>query len=179
MAFAPGAMATVVPLTNGDGAVTGVDGLVVDGSTYDVTFEADKGQSPPAPFFTSVALAEDASAALGSALATFRSEGDRFIVNCPTPTSGKYMCYIITPAPSVFGVSLSVDTQSSPVDFIKTITGQPNVANGPFPAGANYAIWTSASSGSSVPEASPLALMGIGMAGVAAARAVRRKKKPA
>jgi hypothetical protein len=36
MALASGAQAAVVPVTNISGAVTGADGLVVDGSTYDV-----------------------------------------------------------------------------------------------------------------------------------------------
>jgi hypothetical protein len=43
--------------------------------------------------------------------------------------------------------------------------------------GFDYAIWTSESNPVTVPEPPPLALLGVGMAGVAAARAVRRKKK--
>jgi hypothetical protein len=173
MALASGAQAAVVPVTNISGAVTGADGLVVDGNTYDVTFEADTGQSPPTPFFASVTMATDASTALGTALSTFRSEGDDYIVSCPM--SSHYVCTLITPAPSVFGVALAVDTQSMPVDFIHTLTGPPDLTTGPTPRGAVYAIWASAPS-MAVPEPTSMALLGVGMAGLAAARAVRRKK---
>ena len=139
----------------------------------DVTFEADTGQSPPPPFFASVTMATDASTALGTALSTFRSEGDHYIVSCPMALH--YLCTLITPAPSVFGVALAVDTQSMPVDFIHTLTGPPDLTTGPFPRGADYAIWASASS-MAVPEPTSMALFGVGMAGVAVARAVRRKK---
>jgi hypothetical protein len=169
MALASGAQAAVVFVKNNNGVLTGVDGLVVDGSTYDVTFEADTGQNPPTPFFTSVTMATDAATALKGPL-SFHDDPD--IIGCPSGID--YLCQIITPAPSVFGVELSVDTQSFPVDFVHTISGQPNPANEPFPAGANYAIWTSAEV--AAPEPPPLALLGIGMAGVAAARTVRRKK---
>jgi hypothetical protein len=170
MALASGAQAAVVPVTNISGAVTGADGLVVDGSTYDVTFEADTGQSPPTPFFASVTMATDAWTALGTALSTFRSEGDDYIVSCPM--SSHYLCTLITPAPSVFGVALAVDTQSMP---IHTLTGPPDLTTGPTPRGAVYAIWASASS-MAVPEPTSMAQLGVGMAGLAAARAVRRKK---
>jgi PEP-CTERM motif len=46
----------------------------------------------------------------------------------------------------------------------------PFITNG----AGNYAIWTSAT----VPEPSTLVLMGVGAAGLAAAGAARRKKKP-
>jgi len=157
MTFAPDASA----------AVTGFDGIEVDGTLYDVNF-VPVGDVAPTPVFTSLDSANSASQALEDELFSYWQVHGEFVVR-----GCGYLCQIVTPDSSqeAFGSKLFIDTNNFAVHVISTVLTQPS----PSPD-LDYAIWT-AEPVMTVPEPSPATLLGIGMAGVAGARAVRRKTK--
>jgi hypothetical protein len=183
MAFAQDAQARVVPIIH-DSTLTGIDGLDVDGTLYDVTFVADTGGKSPAPEFTTVHSAHVASKVLGHELKHLENEYLRvdyrdppYIKGCPHDYD-EFVCNIITrdKSPKVLGVELGFVANVTAFYSIATIDHPPRPDDTHI-VGFDYAIWTSESNPVTVPEPPPLALLGVGMAGVAAARAVRRKKK--
>jgi len=169
MALASGAQAKVTEIESGgvtavedNGVLTELYDLPVDGTPYDVTFSSS-GMSGGTLFPS----AEDATVALANEL---QSLGFPFVEDCPTSVG--WSCSIFTrtkPGHNVVMVYLNVT--GSTVD--------------PAPRGLPladqaYAVWTAGSPPptlASVPEPPPAALLGIGVAGVAAARALSRKKK--
>jgi len=185
MALAPGAEATAVPIIQ-NSTLTGIDGLDVQGTLYDVTFVPDTGV--PVPQFKTESSALAASQVLGVELVTLST--------LATPPSFRIFTVFgeSTPfanvIPSAFEVVLgngNVVPRSfeilGPLAFFPQSNGTASeffdspIVIEPIPFSGNgsgdYAIFTA------VPEPSSLVLLGVGMAGVAAAGAVRRKKKSA
>lgn len=173
------AQAGVVPIIP---VLTEIDGLEVNGTLYDVTFVPDSG--PPVPQFTSEGDARAASVALGAelvallkteappSLSIFTAFGDAknvqaFEVVLGSSSSNSTSTFFEILGPQGFSSS----TINSTLTFLTLFPFLP----APFVTDGtgDYAIWTSAT----VPEPSSWVLMGVGMASVAAAGAVRRKKK--
>ena len=155
-----------------------IDGLEPDGTSYDVTFLHDNGHNRPVPEFATFSEARAASETLGGDLVQLEDEylgsnppsvllidgcpkGDEFLcyINTPDNTKQMFAAEITFDANIVASYSISVHNQQSP----------------PCDNSCDYAIWTSVQT--SVPEPPPLALLAVGMAGIAAARVVRRRKK--
>jgi PEP-CTERM motif len=185
MAFAPGAHARVVPIIH-DSTLTGIDGLDVDGTLYDMTFVRDTGDRPPPPAdFKGPNDADAASRVLGKELVALE---DKYLMDhrsvlyfkgCPDAEI-VFDCGILTPdrSPSVFGAELAFVYNIIAFDRVFTVDTAPTPTNNRF-VGYDYAVWTTVHSAPVVPEPSPLVLLGVGMAGVAAAGALRRRTKPA
>jgi hypothetical protein len=187
MALPQGAQAGVLPITRG--VPTAIDGLDVDGTVYNVTFVPDTGA--PVPQFKTATDALTASTALGNAL------GNELLTLLKTATPSSLSIF------TAFGDSKNVLAYelvlgSNSINSVSTLfeilgPGSFSTSNAtasellfqpqglfqpaPFvPNGAgDYAIWTPAT----IPEPSSWVLMGVGMAGVAAAGAARRKRKSA
>jgi hypothetical protein len=173
MALASGAQAKLTEVETGgvtavenDGVVTEVYELPVDGTLYDVTFSSSS--TPGGTPFASYTDAARAAGALGNEL---KSIGFPPVEYCPpSPAS----CRIFTRVRPPTNLLAAVLTITSSAFSVGTPGG--DTTNG------IYAVWTAGSAPpvltTSVPEPPPAALLGIGMAGVAGARAFRRKKKP-
>lgn len=178
MALASGAQAKVTEVENGgvtavenDGVLTEVYDLTVDGTSYDVTFSSTPGGIvfPTYETMDDTAGSQDAAKALGNEL---KSLGFPIIAHCPS--SPGWSCELFIRDNPSHNVVASILTVTSSMFSVTADV----VRGGPEPL---YAVWTSGSSPPaltpSVPEPPPAALLGIGMAGVAGARALRRKKK--
>jgi hypothetical protein len=174
MALTSGAQAKVTEITNedtgatayeNDGVLTEIYELPFNGTSYDVTF--DPSGTADGKYFPSLHAAYLASQALADEIGSLGAPFP-FIAGCPS--SPDWSCRIVTPhqdnlAAIVLVTSATVSALEGGIS-----PGQPYV----------YAVWTAGSPPptlTSVPEPPPAALLGVGMAGVAAARALRRKKK--
>jgi hypothetical protein len=175
MALTSGAQAKVTEITNtvtgatayeNDDVLTEIYELpvTVGGPSYDVTF--DPSGTADGKYFPNLAAAMVASGVLEKEIESLGAPYP-FITGCPSLPD--WSCGIVTPhldnlAAVVFVTSQTVSLGTG-ISF-----GQPYV----------WAVWTAGSPPpvlTSVPEPPPAALLGIGMAGVAAARVLRRKKK--
>lgn len=184
MALPQGAQAGVVPIIPSS-ALTGIDGLDVNGTVYNVTFVPDKGA--PVPQFKTATDALIASNALGTELLTLLKSGTPSSLSIFTAfgDSKNVLAYelvlgsgSINSVSTIFEIlgpgSFSASNATASELLFRTqglFQPAPFVPNG----AGDYAIWTPAT----IPEPSSWVLMGVGMAGVAAAGAARRKRKSA
>jgi hypothetical protein len=185
MGWAAKAEAVVVPIIQ-NSTLTGIDGLEADGVVYDVTFIPVPGNRP-APQFLAAGSALTASRVLGAELVKLSSEA--------LPSSYRIFTAFGEPLqsgnvlPSEYEIVLLGNSVVTSFEVLGPLTIEPAsnstasefflpVLTGPptFNGTGDYAVWTSVQT--VVPEPSSLVLTGVGMAGVAAAAAVRRKKKP-
>ena len=168
---------------------TGINGLVVDGTTYDVTFSTTTYQSP---FTQGTAASVDAAAAIALALKSFgvwQLAGVSPVESCP-PMSND--CIFNA------GLFVAVDNAVGLNDVAKCF-GNPGL--GP-PSECDQAIWSTgvhdtsgttfgqigglgslegfgyayAANFAAVTEPATLGLLGLGVAGIGAARRIRRRE---
>ena len=179
------ARADVVPIVQ-NSVLTGIDGLDVDGTVYNVTFVPDSG--PPVPQFKTAGEASRASNVLGNELLTLLKTATPSSLSIFTAygESGKnVLAYEVVLGSNLANNIATVFEILGPAGFSGSLSNTTSLEVvselGPFfiPAPfvtdgtGDYAIWASAA----VPEPSTLVLMGVGGAGLAAAGAARRKKK--
>jgi len=176
MAFAQGAGAAVTPVIVNSN-LAGVDGLTTGGTTYDVSFVGHAYNSGEPNFAFEFPTPADATVASDAlevellALAKVPTPSPFQVSGCGFKTSGEQQCVVSTPFKHV-GIANSyfIDFVLSSVNGVVS-TDRPWLGFGAY----DYAVWTPETV-SSVPEPATLTLMGIGLAGVAGARARRRKK---
>jgi hypothetical protein len=173
------ASANAAPILQGTAtSLTGINGLIVGGNTYNATFVDGScasvyGVCDSAHFtFTTAAGAIDASNAILAAIAGTYFDTNSGTVGCPSGVA----CIMITPY-ALEPVVLTVDNvlavnSFSGSDFVQ-VSGF-DIAIGT--SGNSTTVWTVYSAVTAVPEPVTLSLFGAGVGGMAS---IRRKRKKA
>lgn len=184
------ASAAVVYVTDGGGLLTGATGVVVDGVTYDVTFQDGTciGLFPACDAstvfeFNTAGAAHLASQALSAQVFTTTTTEGAIFTGTPGLTAGCDAgdCYFYTPyaaSATTAAVSAFVNQNSAGTDF--------TIASTPFGSGLStgaggggfqvFAVWSTAAS--SVPAPATLSLLFAGFAALSGS-AVRRSQRTA
>jgi hypothetical protein len=179
------APAEAAPILQGTPTLlTGVNGLVVDGLTYNMTFVDGTcvsvyGACDAAHFtFTTNSQAYDAAAALFAAISGTYFDTNSGIVGCPsTQLCAIYIPYSTTDLPPLASLGVVANRYpgfGSDSYFAGGLYADPTTSNtSTFPDG----VWSVWSTQSAIPEPFTLSLFGAGLAGAGAARRRRWSAK--